>query len=499
VLADELEADNSATKFSTGADRSVSAAYVSGLNRLAGLAAGRLTPGRESQALAPTCATDEESAVACASDFIRSFGERAWRRPVAEAELAELLVVYRAGKPTVAAGSDESTRHRAGLEHVVRALLQAPSFVFRTELGAEGTNVAPGSALWLTSHEAASALSYGLLASPPDDELRAWAASGHPPTADALLEQGRRLLQAHPERFARQAETYVREWLGIDLSSPAWKKDPTRYPEATPELRNALDHETTLLLQGWASSASLTELLTAPLGYVSRDNAWLYGVPQDSPLFEDGAPAFSPIVVDARRRAGVLTLPSLLGSWARPAESSPVQRGIGVMRKLLCREPPPVPPLVPPLPITAGQAPLTTRARFEQHTSDPACAACHEAFDPMGYTFEHYDAVGAYRDSENGVPVNSRGALVDSNGAAKEVDDAVALAALLAVSEDVHACVVRQVYRFTSGRRETVAEACALAKETEHFQKGGLNVADLMLQEVAKHASLARTTTEQEP
>ncbi|HEX2875124.1 MAG TPA: DUF1592 domain-containing protein, partial [Polyangiaceae bacterium] len=253
ALAKSLEADNGATKFSTAADRGVSAGYVSDLNRLAELAASRLAQARESQALTEACTSDAASAAACAEDFMRAFVARAWRRPVTDAELAELLVVYEAGLGTAPEGAEPRARLEAGLANVVRAALQAPSFVFRTELGEPSAPDAGGP---LTSFEAAAALSYGLTASPPDDELQLWASRGEPLTAERLMAQGRRLLEARPERYARQAEVFVREWLSIDLASPAWRKDLTLYPRATPELKAAIDRETTLFLQRWARSSS---------------------------------------------------------------------------------------------------------------------------------------------------------------------------------------------------------------------------------------------------
>lgn len=495
-LAKALEADSGVTKFSTAADRGVGTSYVSDLNHLAGLAATRLEQAREGAALDDTCATDEASASACASAFLRAFGARAWRRPLTDTELAELLVVYQAGRETAAADAEPGARLRAGLDNAVRALLQAPSFVFRTELG--DANAADGGGP-LTGFEAAAALSYGLTASPPDDELQIWAASGQPLTLESVTAQGRRLLEARPERYARLAEVFVREWLSIDLASPAWRKDIELYPRATPEFKASLDRETTLFLQQWAHSPSLADLLTVPRGYVSRNNAWIYGVAEDSPLFIDGGPEFSAIDLDPRTRAGVLTLPSFLGSLAHEGASSPVLRGVAVMRKLLCLQPPPVPAMIPPLPPADTSATPTTRARYEQHTSVAFCASCHQAFDPMGYTFEHYDAIGAYRDAENGVSIDSRGALVDGESSVAEVSDAVALASLLAASPHVHDCFVRQAYRFTSGQTESAADIDVLSAETKAFEAHDLNVAELMLGLVTNLAALPRSPSRAEP
>ena len=169
------------------------------------------------------------------------------------------------------------------------------------------------------------------------------------------------------------------------------------------------------------------------------------------------------------------------------------------MRKLLCLQPPPVPAMIPPLPPADTNATPTTRARYEQHTSVAFCAGCHQAFDPMGYTFEHYDAIGACRDVENGVAVDSSGALVDGESSVSDVPDAVTLASLLASSTHAHDCFVRQAYRFTSGQRESEADADALSAETKAFQAHGLNVADLMLNLVANLAARPRTPSRAEP
>jgi hypothetical protein len=126
----------------------------------------------------------------------------------------------------------------------VRALIQAPSFIFRTELGAEENN--NGSPVALTPFEAASALSYGLIAAPPDAELTRLASSGMLSTVEQLTAQGRRLLQTYPQRYAAETELFVREWLDIDLGGPAWRKNTAVYPQVTEEFKSALDRETSL-------------------------------------------------------------------------------------------------------------------------------------------------------------------------------------------------------------------------------------------------------------
>ena len=470
ALANEIEPDTLAIGYSTGDERSISANYVEELRNVAEAAAADLGDALESEALASSCFASAETGAACARRFLEDFGARAYRRPLSNEELDGLLEVYALGRATAADGDEESAV-RAGLGYGVRALLQASSFVFRTELGepdAEGDRVA------LTPYEAASELSYTLIASPPDAELVASAASGALVQVGERAAQGQRLLDAYPERFARQAERFIREWLSIDVNSPAWNKDTDLYPTAGRTLKDALDQETTLFLRDWATGASFSELLTTTRAFVSKDNASVYGVDSTN---DD----FAPVELDGSRRAGILTLPAFLGSRAHTDASSPVLRGIAVMRQLLCLEPPPIPDMVPPLPAADEAQGKTTRARYEAHTSVPLCAGCHASFEPMGFAFEHYDALGQYRDEENGEPVDSSGAIVGTTSSDGPVADAVELANRLAESADVQSCFVRHAYRFALGRRDTQAEACAIDDFARSFRDGELDVRRLML------------------
>jgi hypothetical protein len=117
----------------------------------------------------------------------------------------------------------------------------------------------------------------------------------------------------------------------------------------------------------------------------------------------------------------------------------------------------------------------------------------------MGYTFEHYDALGAYRDQENDAPVDSSGALVDGDSSVPQVADAVELASLLASSSHVHNCFVRQAYRFTSGQTESDVDADALSARTQAFEADDLNVAELLLDWVASLAAQPRSPSLGEP
>jgi hypothetical protein len=480
-LATQLEPDTFAIGYSTGDERGVSSNYVDALKGVVEGATAKLSAAAEWQALDPSCNVDDASARACAKTFIEAFGARALRRPLAQAESDGLLSVYAAGSATVAAG-DRAAALAAGLDYAVRALLQSSDFIFRTELGAPGSS---GNSVLLTPYEVAAALSYGLIASAPDAELTQRAQSGSLASAEQLNAEGRRLLEAQPERFARQAERFVREWLSIDMGSPAWKKDGQLYPEAGPAFKAALDQETQLFLRDWAQNPTLSALLQSPKSFVSKDNAAAYGLMVTSA-------ELVPTALDPAQRAGVLTLPSYLGSRAHADASSPVLRGIAVLKKFLCLEPPPVPAMVPPLPPADQSGAKTTRERFAQHTALASCAACHQVFDPMGNAFEHYDAIGRYREQENGEPIDASGALVGTVSSDAPVADAVALSSLLATTPEVHSCALRQTYRFVVGRKETDADACAISRYRKLFDEKSLDVRELMLALVSDESALSR-------
>jgi hypothetical protein len=179
---------------------------------------------------------------------------------------------------------------------------------------------------------------------------------------------------------------------------------------------------------------------------------------------------------------GVLAQPGVLSLRAGPDQGSPIRRGIFVLDKLLCQPPPPPPAdaaIVPPTPSAQG----TTRERFAQHSQSPGCAGCHKFIDPVGFTFEHYDGVGARRETENGLPIDSRGGVVEARdpGLVAPVADLPELAQRLGKSRQVHDCVAQEWLRFALGRPLDAADACALETVQETFMAGGGSFDALLL------------------
>jgi hypothetical protein len=216
-----------------------------------------------------------------------------------------------------------------------------------------------------------------------------------------------------------------------------------------------------------------SDLLTAPYTFMDAELAPLYGVPAPT------TPGFSRVDLDPTRRAGLLTQVGVMATLGHENQTDPVHRGKFVRERLLCETVPPPPPnanITPPV-VTAS---ATTRVRFTQHRADPACAACHSLMDPIGLGFEHYDAVGVWRDTDNGFPVDATGQ-VNGSDVAGPFDGAIELSKKLASSQQVKDCFVQTWFAFAHGRSVTQADAGNLAVLSQAFGAHAFQISELLV------------------
>jgi hypothetical protein len=406
-------------------------------------------------------ATGEE---ACAQQFIERFGRRAYRRPLTAPETDRLMRAFTAGKMEGA--------FQDGIELVIQTALQSSAFLYRFEFG---ESAAAGQKLVrLTQHELASRLSYFLWGSMPSDALLAAADAGQLATPEQLATQARQMLD--DARARRAVAEFYRQWLGVSELENL-KKDTTAYPEYTPALAAAMAAELPAFIEHviWSADRSLTTLLTAPIGFVSAAPlAEVYGV---APPTESGA---TQVALDPAQRGGVLTQAGVLAVHALPNQSSPVARGKFVRESLLCQLPSPPPANLNVTPPEVDPN-LSTRERFAQHTESAECAGCHELMDPLGFAFESYDAVGRYRDTEAGKPIDTSGWISGSTDVDGPFQNARELASKLASSQQVRDCVATQWFRYAFGRHEGPADACALAKVQADFTATSADLRELLV------------------
>jgi hypothetical protein len=332
---------------------------------------------------------------ACATTILSKLARRAYRRPVTDADMSGLLRFYDEGRKSVG--------FEGGVEMGLRAMLASPKFVFRVERDPAG--VAPGKTYTLTDLELASRLSFFLWSSIPDDELLGLAEAGRLRDPKTLSRQIERML-SDPKAQAL-VTNFAGQWLQIrNLRSAT--PDKNDFPNFDHTLRMAFGRELELFVGSIISeNRSVLELLTADYTFVNERLALHYGIPN---IYGSHFRRVSGI--DESRR-GLLGKGGILLLTSHADRTSPVVRGKWILDNLMGSPPPPPPPDVPPLPDTPAAKPLTMRARMEQHRANPACASCHKLMDPLGLALENFDAVGAWRTSDNEERVDTSGQLSD--------------------------------------------------------------------------------------
>jgi len=398
------------------------------VERLADAADALATEAQQNGTLARLApCRDRARARGCAQAFIASFGPKVYRRPLSGEEAAALLALYDAG-------AEEAT-YEDGVAHVLRGLLQSAGFLYLTELGAPGP--APRErTVALTPYEIASSLSYFLTSAPPDDELLARAAAGALSDPAEREAQARRLLRSDP--VAQESVVrLVREWLGIDRVD-ASAKDSLVYPDfAAEKPRIVAESKDFVRAVAFRAGGTISELLGATWT-VDTGPLALYRTAGEGPLAGTSR---------LEGRVGILNQAAFLASYANAHESHPVFRGVAVARRVACL------PLDSPTAfdiIVVPQVPdpgKTTRERFNVHSRDSLCQLCHALIDPFGFSFEHFDGMGASRARENGRPVDSAVVVTQRTGIDGPYADSNQLAAALAQSESVRACFARFMFR----------------------------------------------------
>jgi hypothetical protein len=399
-------------------------------------------------------------ATACATQFIKQFGRRAYRRPLDAGEVDRMLKLFEVGRTGTGVGADGFAN---GVRLVVQAMLQSPHFIYLVE-GPAG----------LTQHQMAARLSYFLWNSPPDVELSAAADSGKLGTIAGLREQTKRLLA--DKRALTVIAEFHNQWLGL-TRLPKLQKDATLYKEWD-GLRAAIIEENARFVGEvmTADGGRLETLLTAPFSVTNGPLATLYGAPAGA---GGAADQWRKVALDGKQRAGLLTQAGFLAAHGALDGSSPIRRGLAVRERVLCSEVPQPPPGVDAN-VPAVTPSTTTRQRFDKHRADPSCAACHELMDKLGYGFESYDGIGRYRTTENGVNVDDSGEVLgtDADGPFK---GAAELARKLAGSRQVHHCVTEQWFRYAFARLNGAADSCVVNALVERFAAADFRISDLLL------------------
>lgn len=395
---------------------------------------------------------------ACVTAFVDDFGMRAFRRPLRPDERDRLTAIYRI--PSF------DLTEKVGM--IVEAVLQSPQFLYLDET--DGETVAEG-VVALDDFAVAQRLSYFLWNTMPDDTLFAAAQAGRLSDPGELRAQAERMI-ADP-RAAPVISEFHQEWLQIyELADEA--KDPATYPTYSQAMAVSMEEALRRFVEHVVVSenGSLNDLLTSRVAFTDQLVDSVYGTTSGS----SGPGDFRPVELPDDQRAGVLTRSAFLTRHAYDAASSPIARGVYVIRNLFCED------LVIPPGLMATRPEeiegTTPRERLQIHRDQEACAACHDKIDPLGFAFERYDGIGAFRDQyANGRQIDTFGTYDDL---VIRFDDALELTDRLVETGRVRDCYATQWFRYAVGRVET-DDDCSLEQVQERFSSSGGNVQDLMI------------------
>ncbi|MGK3962007.1 DUF1592 domain-containing protein [Sorangium sp. So ce118] len=405
----------------------------------------------------------------CVRGFLEALGLRAWRRPLETAEVERLAAVA-----SKAATELESAVE--GVRWATVALFTSPNFLYRPELGAPS---ADGS-LRLTGYEMASRLAFLVWNSLPDQELLDQAASGGLATVEGVRAAATRLLDAPAGREAIGA--FAEEYMRLDrIGTQA--KDSELFPEYGPALQAAMvrDMRGTWEVLAFDEQTSALDLFSTTKVVVNTELAQVYGIDTtglSSSTFEvRSLPADGP-------RVGILGKAGFLSQFANQKEGSPTLRGKFMRDALMCTPiPPPPGDVALELPEPPADKPLTKRQRLEAHRTAPACAACHSYMDPLGLPLETFDAIGRYRTTDHGLPIDPSG---DFDG--EPVADARELGMTVSASDEVARCLVRKYYSYAAGHEERAVDGRVLNTLAASFEASGFNLRELVLDVVTNEA-----------
>ncbi len=333
---------------------------------------------------------DEEHRAAA---VLRGFATWAYRRPPSETQVSSLMKVYRSER-------ENGEEFEPAVRTALTAALVSPNFLFRSVAHPNAAD--PDARYTLDGYELASRLSYFLWSSMPDEQLLAAASDGSLLTDDGLTRQVKRML-ADP-RCGAFVENFSGQWLQL-RGLAAVEIDRARFPEYDDELRAAMITEATLFLGDVLfSGRSVLEFIDSRETFLNERPGPVYGVPgvEGEKFRRVELPAGS-------ARGGVLTMGAVLTLTSNTTRTSPVKRGLFVLDQMLGAPPPPPPPDIPPLEQAVKLNPnATVREQLAAHLGNASCAACHMRLDPLGLSFEHFDAIGALARRREREPRSTR-------------------------------------------------------------------------------------------
>ena len=398
---------------------------------------------------------------ACAERIVSAFVRRAYRRPVVAADWAKPLKFYHEAK--------EAGGFEAGIGSALSAVLVSPEFLFRIER--DPTDVAPATAYRISDLELASRLSFFLWSSIPDEELLGIAQRGELHRPKVLESQVRRML-ADP-RSISLVENFAAQWLHL-RNLESFTPDLRLFPDFDDNLREAFRRETELHFEALLREDRVVlDLIKTDHTFLNERLAKHYGIPNVY------GSRFRRVALDSEsRRGGLLRQGSVLTVTSYATRTSPVIRGHWLLGNLLGTPPPPPPANIPNLKENTVSETLPMRARLSAHRANAACASCHDLMDPVGFALENFDAIGRWRLTENGLPIDASGGLPDGSRftGVTGLEDA-----LLKHPELFVGTLTEKLLTFALGRGMSENDAPAVRRIVRDAQRDGNHFSSIVL------------------
>ncbi len=382
-------------------------------------------------------------------EFIGSFAEQAFRRPLSE----ETRRIY-VEKPF-----ENSTPEQA-VKRAVMAVLKSPRFLY-PEL--ESTK---------DDFTVATRLALGIWDSVPDKKLLEEAKAGRLHTPEKIKAQAQRMA-ADPRAKAKLNEFFQR-WLKLDAEGDL-RKDPENFPgfDATlvADTRRSLELFVERVV--WSEKSDYRELLQADYILMNSRMAKFYGAsgPQGD--------AFEPVPFDPAQRSGVLTHPYVLSRLAHPDTTSPIHRGVFLTRNVLGGI------LKPPPEAIAFEnhkfdPKLTMREKVSEMTRNASCMTCHETINPLGFSLENFDAAGRFRTTEDGKPINPETDYYTLEGELTKLHGPRDVARLALDSATARRGFIRQLFQYGIKQNPLVYGPETITGLDKSFMESGYHVRQLV-------------------
>ncbi|MEI8382249.1 MAG: DUF1592 domain-containing protein [Planctomycetota bacterium] len=407
-----------------------------------------------------------KSVAEAARENLRPFLRRAFRRPPTDAEVDNYVIFV---EKAVKNGEPFSF----GMQIALTAVLVSPHFLYRIETDKRPDD--PQDKHALNDFELASRLSYFLWSSMPDEQLLKQAEQGdlhH----DAILDEHVRRMLKDPKSKAL-VDNFAEQWLQLRILNEI-TPDPKKFPEFSVELREDMKRETRQFFDYiMREDRSILEFLDGQYSFVNERLARHYG------LSDVKGAEFQKVSLEGKNRAGLLTQASILTLTSNPDRTSPVKRGKWVMEVILDQPPPPPPPNVPELAETAKAAPnATLRQQLELHRQNATCNSCHRVMDQLGFGMENFDAIGRWRETDNGQPLDSTGELPGGS----RFNGPVQLADVLRQKQcEFGECLAEKMLTYSLGRGLEFYDRCATDKIVKSLKEQKFRFS-VLVTEIAK-------------